>query len=625
MANVLIGNIRGPQGETGPENNILSQVYQFCESESGDKIPEGPWLEELPEIRKGMYIWCRNISTWEHGDDSYLYSVGYVGLDGEFNGIDAVNALGKRVEALETRTTPVDKGGTGSTTIDGAQAKLGITALKDALENAKAELNKRIDGINDYTTGINLILGSMDFRKGIIPNENYAARLDGFFYQGSWSLAEDDEGFTVATVVGKSSYVSLLNSASISCTPGKTYTCFVDFYTDNLSALTDGNVFNLIAFGSDGKEVATANYSPFTLNYLKEHVTNGKWIQLKFEYTPSETRGITKFLLRLRLSGVGTVSFRKIGVYEGAINNCIYAPNLNDINYTNRFTTAPNLLRGTRDFALGYTPYGTADGLMLDGFSNSVISNYRSVHKDSDGFSYLHYDGKANGAMYAFTSVLLPEQVNGDTLTISFDFMVESGATSSQNLIQLMVLDKTKTSNDNLTLATLTYDDAGIDGDTLELSKWHHIVLHYDSIINLTEDQYIRVALMAANTGMTERVSDWKKLCINRGHIKNPIWEANPFDLASSYNVLVKSETCNITNGMANDTNDFWRTVPQGVYYFSAASMMNGQPVTYMIVCHIPFGNIVFQFGLEVDGNHLYARGSSTSGAMPAWKTFTRD
>lgn len=136
MPEILIGNVRGPQGEVGPRNLLLATTYQFATSDTADTIPT-EWYSETPIVEQGQYCWCKNTMTWEEGEDTNLYSVGYLGRDGEFNGIELVNGLGERITALENRTTPISKGGTEATTLQGAQAKLGITALQEAIDTLK--------------------------------------------------------------------------------------------------------------------------------------------------------------------------------------------------------------------------------------------------------------------------------------------------------------------------------------------------------------------------------------------------------------------------------------------------------------------------------------------------------
>lgn len=136
MPEILIGNVRGPQGEVGPRNLLLATTYQFAASDTADTIPT-EWYSETPIVEQGQYCWCKNTMTWEEGEDTNLYSVGYLGRDGEFNGIELVNGLGERITALENRTTPISKGGTEATTLQGAQAKLGITALQEAIDTLK--------------------------------------------------------------------------------------------------------------------------------------------------------------------------------------------------------------------------------------------------------------------------------------------------------------------------------------------------------------------------------------------------------------------------------------------------------------------------------------------------------
>lgn len=201
------------------------------------------------------------------------------------------------------------------------------------------------------------------------------------------------------------------------------------------------------------------------------------------------------------------------------------------ISSINDITTGVNLLRGTRDFTVGTISYGTLDGLKLDGFFNIISSTGRSVITKQDDFSILHYDGSWNGASYGWTNVLLPEQINGDGITISFEFMVEQNPSNNANLIQIVKMTDGDASKSQ-ELKLFQYRDAGLTSDDIEVGKWYKIVLHYDEKFNFSENEYLRIGIITSNTDAGTRVSNWRKFKAERGHIENPEWSASPFDLA---------------------------------------------------------------------------------------------
>lgn len=150
----LIGRVQGEQGEPGSPNSIIAQVYTYGISD--DLTPPDEWEGTLPEkVDQGKYIWTRCQMTWEYGDDTDIYIVGYVGRDGTFNGEESLVALQNRVQELETRTTPIAKGGTEATTLEGAQAKLGIKKNSDdiaALQTKDSEIDKEITALKAKDT-----------------------------------------------------------------------------------------------------------------------------------------------------------------------------------------------------------------------------------------------------------------------------------------------------------------------------------------------------------------------------------------------------------------------------------------------------------------------------------------
>lgn len=166
-----IGRVQGERGETGPRNEVVGSVYRFTASDSPTTPPTAAeWLPVPPLEEQGKYIWCRSTITWQDGPDTTIYSVGYNGRDGAFNGQELVKAIEARVQELEDRVTPVSKGGLGTTTIEGAKAKLGIPEIISTLDNTQS-------------AGVNLLRGTRDFHIGT-ENTGYPNDLkwDGIYF-----------------------------------------------------------------------------------------------------------------------------------------------------------------------------------------------------------------------------------------------------------------------------------------------------------------------------------------------------------------------------------------------------------------------------------------------------------
>lgn len=312
MPDILIGNVRGPQGETGPANTLLASVYQFCASDTGATIPQdGAWTSGVPQIEKGKYIWCRNTLTWNSGPETILYSVGYVGYDGEFNGIELVDQLGNRVQALEDRVTPISKGGTESSTIEGAQAKLGITALKDALAK-----------VNDCTTGVNLLRGTRDFRIGteLYGNQN-SYYVDGFRNASStpFTFSKDADGFTVASCKSSSSE---LHCPIFPVSNGETITISFDVKLDNPTEWTSTYIAILGIYDASNARVQFVDLTPSVLGISFDKA--GEWKHVSYNFKVSNAAAVYG-ALRLQSRYNGSFHFKKPCVYEGDFEYAIYS------------------------------------------------------------------------------------------------------------------------------------------------------------------------------------------------------------------------------------------------------------------------------------------------------------
>lgn len=89
----------------------LNQIFSgatttYQNSDSGITVPTGAWTE-TPAPVKGKYLWSRIRFEWGTGSVSYLYTVGYVGQDGEGVVISVNGADGNVV--LDAGDINVDK------------------------------------------------------------------------------------------------------------------------------------------------------------------------------------------------------------------------------------------------------------------------------------------------------------------------------------------------------------------------------------------------------------------------------------------------------------------------------------------------------------------------------------
>lgn len=506
MPDILIGNVRGPQGETGPANTLLASVYQFCASDTGATIPQdGAWTSGVPQIEKGKYIWCRNTLTWDSGPETVLYSVGYVGYDGEFSGIELVDQLGNRVDALEARVTPISKGGTESTTLEGAKAKLGITTLIQALAK-----------INDYTTGINLLRGTRDFRLGTISFDS--RRFTDGFNLMSATTTKDVDGFYYATSTGGSS--SIYTNVIAGLKKGDKVTFSFMVMVNDVSKITADSV-NIL----DIEEVTTTATTKTTYKSLsalglsKATMQNGVWYPVQAVYEVSGNDIFVDGLIRdFHGDGFG-LNIKMPKAEHGEIGHSIWSASPFDIDYINDYTMGVNLIRGSRDCKTGTKLLGANTTTFLDGFHlDAGWSVEQTPENELDNFI-------STGTDSLGTNVIQGLKV-GDYISYSFEVFVGSAMPSPYNVVvRFSVRNADGGANQIYTINTH-------DISKLSVGEWHQIKGTYK-----IPDKYGETgnALIFINKSVASPVMKVRAIDVQSGIINNPIWSASPFDVASSY------------------------------------------------------------------------------------------
>lgn len=229
------------------------------------------------------------------------------------------------------------------------------------------------------------------------------------------------------------------------------------------------------------------------------------------------------------------------------------------VDNVNDMTTGVNLIRGSRDIRVGTIPYGTADSLKLDGFSTAPSIHYE-VYKDESGYAVYRYLGTSPSATYRFTNVLLPEQVNGHSLTISFEYMVESETASNGQLAQLVKMNLN--GGTSPTLKSYYYDDSNLKRP-LTRGQWYKVILYYDEILNLSDNEYLRLGITSGPSADLTRIVNFRKVKVEIGHINDPIYSVSPLD-------MVLEPVNDITTGinLLRGTRDFL----EGVSKYSSGS-----------------------------------------------------
>lgn len=310
-----IGRVQGERGETGPRNEVLGSVYGFTASDSPTTPPTAAeWLPVPPLEEQGKYVWCRSTITWQDGPDTTIYSVGYNGRDGSFNGEELVKAIEARVQELEDRVTPVSKGGLGTTTIDGAKAKLGIPEIISTLDKT-------------HSAGINLLRGSRDFTIGTTNWGVSTWKSNGFAgadIPNYYTRSVDNNGFSVLSITHdlantpRAIYTNMVEGFNLN----DVVTFSFDFKIDNVDTFDfSSNVARYDVFRAG--TTTSAGGINFKVNEgISEEIKSGVWYRWSKSISLSLIASINDgILFSLRITQPGSISFRKAALNPGNINN----------------------------------------------------------------------------------------------------------------------------------------------------------------------------------------------------------------------------------------------------------------------------------------------------------------
>lgn len=73
---------KGEKGDTGTAASITQQSVTYQESSSGTVAPSGSWVENIPSVTPGNFLWTRTVLEFNDGTSVTSYSVSRYGIDG---------------------------------------------------------------------------------------------------------------------------------------------------------------------------------------------------------------------------------------------------------------------------------------------------------------------------------------------------------------------------------------------------------------------------------------------------------------------------------------------------------------------------------------------------------------
>lgn len=125
--------IKGGKGDTGDAATVMSKSVTYQVGSSGTTAPSGSWLQAVPTVPQGQFLWSKTDVTFNTDDTITWYSVARMGIDGTgavstVCGVDPdsggnVPLTGAQIPQSSDDPTSV------STVISGKQAKITVSGL----------------------------------------------------------------------------------------------------------------------------------------------------------------------------------------------------------------------------------------------------------------------------------------------------------------------------------------------------------------------------------------------------------------------------------------------------------------------------------------------------------------
>lgn len=404
------------------------------------------------------------------------------------------------------------------------------TAAEEAAQNAEEaadranEAAEKIEAVNDFTTGINLIRGTKDFKIGVDKYAVGSFATDGFTNSGGYTFSEDPEGFTVASKTNGTNSL-LVSSVIKKVKAGDIFTISVDYRSPDITS-DGGNIVGIYFYNmtvSSPISNQLFNCSSFGINK--------DWTTAVFHYTvPSGTWSVDDMyaVIAVRAERTGTIEFCKPMVQKGSINNPIWSASPFDVNYINDITMENNLLRGTRDFITGteLIPGAiSAAARYMDGWT-PITSSYMSRRKNDRGFTVIHSERSglsSDTPLYTDTCVYKPEP--GKTYTAVFDFMSDKDVEfENKALLQLYFLSAkgaTIWQEPNIPFSKMT-------SEKFEAGKWFRLQYTFTLPETTETEHYLLFRPVLIRNGSINITMPG----LYPGSIVHPEWSPAPADLA---------------------------------------------------------------------------------------------
>ena len=181
--------IKGKQGDTGAAATLVNKSVTYQVGDSGTITPSGTWVNYVPVVPQGKYLWTKTELQFNTGDPIVFYSVARIGLDGS-GSVSMVNNVSPdsdgnvKLTAADVGALPSSGGDmTGAINMNGQK----ISGLNDPTESTEAARKGYVDGAVKKAAPRNL-LDNSDFTNPVNQRglTNYTKTADTGYTIDRW-------------------------------------------------------------------------------------------------------------------------------------------------------------------------------------------------------------------------------------------------------------------------------------------------------------------------------------------------------------------------------------------------------------------------------------------------------
>ena len=195
---------KGEKGDTGTAASITQQSVTYQESASGTVAPSGSWVENIPSVTPGNFLWTRTVLEFNDGTSVTSYSVSRYGIDGT-GAVSTVNNIAPDANGN------IALSATGIPASDNQSVQAHITAAETDIEDLQSDVGTLQ---SDMTTAQAAISQNTQFSKWVtftaagtqtISDSRFTADfiLDDYqFFSGTTATSDVLADMTVETGTG---------------------------------------------------------------------------------------------------------------------------------------------------------------------------------------------------------------------------------------------------------------------------------------------------------------------------------------------------------------------------------------------------------------------------------------